>query len=623
MDSLSPATTAAVMQQISEVSASTLPEMKKDAGTAPAKDTSTISKTGLQVASAPRQPTQEELRENALTAEEMEELLGESLSTALGGLLNNGNFMSGVSESGIQVDVERHTEASEKQPLKSGEQDASVVLGYSASITTSSGKLDITFNDSVFIQEMEDGRTSVYYKESDTTRYYAADGSYTEEAGNLLKNDAESIIINISGDIHTENGNNLIFNWADNVNISTGNGNDTVILAEQAKGVNISTGAGDDKVIGGQIENSKINLGGGNNELCLNKATGSSIAVGSGNTTITHNSLLTGKTMVDGWTQKEDFASSSSDQPRFFYFSMDNSTLSMGKGAHDVRIGSAENGSSIKLESYKPDDSYSGREANIRIGSLVNSSFLADGYGYNLMLGEMVNSMLETTGKGAAVNISARRVEDSVINMDSQSATLRIDLFTGDSSLTTGEGGYGLIFGEISGNADINIAGGHTYLKAESLKGNARLNIGGGISLNASFGELSGNAVFTLGSHYSTSLSIGALLGNAATQMGHGDKTVLVGSMGDNASLDAGTGSALVGIGALGGNASINGGKAVVAQNQGGRLSENIVDLGAMPLGEEQAAKKDFWEGLTAAHRVLPSIDKEILNLFKPNGLSE
>ena len=76
------------------------------------------------------------------------------------------------------------------------------------------------------------------------------DGSYTEESGNLLKSDTDSIIINVAGDVHTGNGNNLIFNWADGATISTGDGDDTILLAEDMKDVKISTGNGNDKLVG-------------------------------------------------------------------------------------------------------------------------------------------------------------------------------------------------------------------------------------------------------------------------------------------------------------------------------------------------------------------------------------
>ena len=129
--------------------------------TSQAEPMATISETGTKL-SGSRQPSWEELNANAATADQLEEMFGESLATALGGLLNNGNYMSGVSESGVQVDIERHTEDSANSVFQTGMLDTSNVLGYSASMTSSSGKLDISFVDSVWIQQMEDGRTLMY-----------------------------------------------------------------------------------------------------------------------------------------------------------------------------------------------------------------------------------------------------------------------------------------------------------------------------------------------------------------------------------------------------------------------------------------------------------------------------
>lgn len=614
MDAINQAVADVMVQQMPVTTPASLPEAGKQAGADKAQDTAAISKTGLQAGSAPRQPTQEELRENALTAEQMEEMFGD-LSTALGGLLNNGNYMSGVSESGVRVSVERHTEAGESGPMQSGTLDTSNVLGYSASIATSSGNLNISFADSVFVQEAEDGRTSVYFKESDTTRYYAADGSYTEEAGNLLRSGADSIIINVSGDVQVSGGNNLIFNWADDVSISTGSGNDSIVLAEKANNVTISTGGGNDNVSGGEVSNSRIDLGSGNNELHLLRAKDSSISVSDGNTSISHNSLLVTKSAFDS-AGGGLFAPMPTGQAKFNFFELDNSSLSLGKGAHNVALGSVSNGSTVSLESYRGEDNYS-NAASIRMDALVDSSFSGIGYGYNLSIGNLVNSAVDMSGRGAGVNLLLQYVRDSKVDIDAQMASVRADTITGDSALTTAEGAYGLIFGEISGNAAISVAGGHTRLNVGTLTGNAHFAVGGGVSFNGTFGQISGSAVLTVGDHYSASLGIGSLSGNAVVQLGHGDKTVLVGTMEDSAMLDTGTGSSLVGIGSLRDEAVLVG-SAIVAENQSGRELDNVVDLGALSSGEQEAAKEHFWESLNASHRVIPSLEEGILANFKP-----
>ena len=613
MEILNTDITSSTLQKMQDMSTVSFSENKKGSSATPSKDMATISETGTKL-SGSRQPSREELRANALTADQLEEMFGESLATALGGLLNNGNYMSGVSESGVQVDIERHTEDSENSVFQTGMLDTSNVLGYSASITSSSGKLDISFVDSVWIQQMEDGRTLIYYKEFDATRSFSSDGSYTEESGNLLRSDADSIIINVAGDVHTGNGNNLIFNWADNATISTGSGNDTVILSEKMENVTISTGSGNDKVTGGTVESSRIDLGGGNNELLLNKAIKSEILAG-GNTTISHNTLFLNKYALD--PNEGTFSLTPNGDLKSAHLILDGSSLSLGKGMHNVAIGAAINGSRISLDSYRSHDAYGNAAAKLSIGSLVDSSFIASGYGYNLMFGDIVNSTIELSGKGAGINFFANYVKNSRIDIDAQMALLNIGTLTGKSSLTTAEGAYAFSFGEISGDATVAIGGGHTYLRVGILTENAHLSIGNGSSLNASFKEISGNAVLTTGDIYSSSLGIGALLGNAVVKLGYGDKTVLVERMGDNATLDAGEGSALIGVGRLEGNASLRGGHVLVVDNQGGQR-EDMLDLGALPPQSRQEAKEVFWKDLSTAHRVLPSVEKSTLDMFRP-----
>ena len=590
---------SAIAKKMEELSPISFPGKKTASGTASAKDTATISETGAKLSNS-RQPSQEELNSMALTGRQLVEYFGDF--DLVSGLLASGNYMHGTSASGISVDIDRHTEASESALLESGELDTSKVLGYSASITSSSGKLDISFVDSVWIQQMEDGRTLIYYKEFDATRSFSSDGSYTEESGNLLRSDADSIIINVTGDVHTGNGNNLIFNWADNATISTGDGDDTILLAENMKDVKILTGNGNDKLVGGEITNSTIHLGAGNNELYLDKATGSTLSSGGASLVRPRNRVQTADdgTVVVG------------------ALNLDNSSLALGKGAHDVMLGAVTNGSRISLDSYRSHDAYGNAAAKLSIGSLVDSSFIASGYGYNLMFGDIVNSTIELSGKGAGINFFANYVKNSRIDIDAQMALLNIGTLTGKSSLTTAEGAYAFSFGEISGDATVAIGGGHTYLRVGILTENAHLSIGNGSSLNASFKEISGNAVLTTGDIYSSSLGIGALLGNAVVKLGYGDKTVLVERMGNNATLDAGEGSALIGVGRLEGNASLRGGHVVVVDNQSGQRRENMRDLGALPQQSRQEAKEDFWKDLSTAHRVLPSVEKSTLDMFRP-----
>ena len=606
IEPLSADTLSAVAQKMQEMSSISFSGTKNTSTTTASKDTATISETGVKISSS-RQPSQEELNAMAWTGKQFVEMFEDAGfifgdSGFIPGLLDNGNYMHGTTNSGISIDIDRHTEASENASLEPNELDTSNVLGYSASITTSSGKLDISFVDSVWMQQMEDGRTLIYYKESDTTRSFSSDGSYTEESGNLLKSDADTIIINVSGDLHTGNGNNLIFNWAEGATISTGDGDDTILLAEGMKDVRISTGNGNDKVVGGEIENSTIDLGSGNNELYLDKATASILSSGGGNALVRpRNRVQTaddGTVIVGG-------------------LNLDNSSLALGKGAHNVTIGAATNGSHISLASYRAHENYR-NAATLRIGALIDSSFAASGYGYNLLFGDIVNGTIDLSGKGAAINFFANTVKNTRIDIDAQMAQMNIGTFTGNSSLTTAKGAYGFSFGEISGDATVSIGGGHTYLRVDRLTGNAHLAIGSGSSLNASFNEISGNAVLTLGDIYSSSVGIGALLGNAVVKMGHGDKTIIVERMGDNATLDAGSGSALIGIGRLEGNAVIRGGTALVVDNQSGQRRENVLDSGALPPQSRHAAMESFWKELSAAHRVMPPVERKTLDMFRP-----
>lgn len=154
--------------------------------------------------------------------------------------------------------------------------------------------LTLSFADTVVIQEAADGTTSVYYKEFDMTRTYGADGTvFQETAGNTLTADAASIIINVTaGSVHGGNGDNLVFNWANDTTITTGDGNDTIILADDVSNVSIATGGGNDSLSGNVIRNASIDLGEGDNLFQAALLENSFLRTGNGNNTVQGTSLV-------------------------------------------------------------------------------------------------------------------------------------------------------------------------------------------------------------------------------------------------------------------------------------------------------------------------------------------
>lgn len=143
---------------------------------------------------------------------------------------------------------------------------------FTAQITRKDGlQINITLDDDVRINDLEDGGLSIYYASSGVTKVFDAEGRESVSQGerNVLGTEGNDIIINRrSLRVDAGNGDDLIINLANNAEILGGDGNDSIFLPMvESKGLRIDGGAGDDRVVGARLHGSKITMEDGNDTL--------------------------------------------------------------------------------------------------------------------------------------------------------------------------------------------------------------------------------------------------------------------------------------------------------------------------------------------------------------------
>lgn len=468
------------------------------------------------------------------------------------------NTLSGGTTSGSIVEVSRKDPARTADKTDAGEQPAptekqetaaAASPAYETTLTKKDGgSLSISFTDNVVMQEAENGETSVYFKELDLTRTYGVDGSVLHEAaGNTLSADTSSIIINVSsGSVNAGNGDNLIFNWANDTQITAGSGDDTIILADNVDNISIATGDGADKISGSVLTNSSIDLGEGDNVFQAGLIENSDLRLGNGNNTV---------------------------QGTVLYLKGRNSTISLGDGDNILKVTTTSSAVSI------------GNGNNNIVAGVAHGTFAA-GDGNNIFalfgvtghgsvtIGNGNNRLNGFFGENAKVQIgdgnntlflfTNNNARTSIGNGNNNIKLQATD----NSTVSIGNGDNAFFNAEASGNAVISVGGGNNFFGGLSLSGDVVFEVGGGDNKVAG-GTLSGSVKLIFGDGNNL-LFLNKLLGNAVVQLGNGENCVYVNEMEDDARLEVGDGNTTISVGSITGNASIStgkGGNVVVIDN--------------------------------------------------------
>ena len=200
--------------------------------------------------------------------------------------------ISGQTAGGTQVSV------STIIPPKTGnDPKASGTYYYGLSMIGADGKeFQLDIKENVRVTQTKDGN-AVFYESTNTTRVYAADGSYTELEGDIAGEDAEPIyvLVSTSSTLTTGNGNSTVLVCGNDVQVSTGNGDNTIFV--YGNNAQITTGNGNDTVIAKHLNNAVIDLGGGNNTFEAEEVFDTQLSLGDGDNNITVG-LVTGNSHI-------------------------------------------------------------------------------------------------------------------------------------------------------------------------------------------------------------------------------------------------------------------------------------------------------------------------------------
>lgn len=189
--------------------------------------------------------------------------------------------LSGQTAGGIQVSV-----STILPPRTENDPKGSATYYYELSMVGPDGaefKLDIREN--VRVTQTKDGH-AVFYESTNITRVYAADGTYTEVAGDSAGEDADSVyaLVAKNSTLSTGNGNNTILVCGSGAHVSAGNGNNTIFI--NSDGAQVSAGNGNNAIIASNLRDAVIDLGEGNNTVETQEIYNTKLTLGDGNNNI-------------------------------------------------------------------------------------------------------------------------------------------------------------------------------------------------------------------------------------------------------------------------------------------------------------------------------------------------
>lgn len=245
-------------------------------------------------------------------------------------------------------------------------------------ITQKSGmQIQIVLTENMRINEADNGNVTVLYGDSHKKITYSPDGNIVETIDtedSIVGTTGDDIIINLNGSfVDGKEGDDSIFNLADNVTILGGSGNDSIFVPGTIANATIDTGEGNDTVAGDRINNSSIDLGAGDNEIAIRSIHETQVSIKDGNNGVYLGSVMSNSsveigdgnsniyinTINNGSFGPQKFENSSivnvSDGNNVIH--VDNisfSTLNIGSGTNEVHLTSSHSGiMNIGVNSYR------------------------------------------------------------------------------------------------------------------------------------------------------------------------------------------------------------------------------------------------------------------------------
>ena len=271
----------------------------------------------------------------------------------------------------------------------SGANDASVAVtrhpaegatspSYTLRLGGEDSQLNVEFGGNLRIAKGEDGLYSVYFSDSNVTRTYAEDGSFTEISGDTTDADGSRIFVSTTpGEtMQGGSGNDTFLVYGSCSHINTGEGDNTVILknasslarsdpslttgdgnntitVEGAFSGTMSLGNGDNTVSIGTLTGT-LSLGDGRNHVTIdsmNKGFGgalASISTGNGDSHFSIKKMGNGASISNLFTTSSESSVAESARRTFAIGSMsDQASISLHSGTNSLDIGSMQDGASV------------------------------------------------------------------------------------------------------------------------------------------------------------------------------------------------------------------------------------------------------------------------------------
>ena len=289
------------------------------------------------------------------------------------------------------------------------------VAGRAVQVTRANGlQINIELTDDLRINELEDGGLSVYFASSGVRKHYAVDGteSIIEDDEKSLGSGLDDIIINKYGkEINSGDGDDIIFNFANNAIINSGSGDDRILICNsEASGINIDTGDGNDVIAGYSIDSSVIKLNDGDSlvvsQIGNSKITSngnfsikadtlidSTLSAGQGRANINFGTILSSAVNIEnagvvaiGKTLSSYISLSSIDEFDAFISIIYKSNVLFG-GQQANLINTKVSDSNIESEA---------NTTNINSGSIFNGSIATSDGNDTIQLGSITNSVIDT-----------------------------------------------------------------------------------------------------------------------------------------------------------------------------------------------------------------------------------
>lgn len=309
---------------------------------------------------------------------------------------------------------------------------------YELKITRKDG-LQLTFEarDDMRINDLEDGSLSVYFPASGQTCLFDASGAMSVLQGETGQSGTSSddIIINVKGTkVDGGDGNDTVFNFADNATITTGEGDDAVFTTAE-NSLTIDTGNGNDRLFGKTLSASTVNMGEGDNSFHAGMA-GGELRMGDGNNTLISNNFIGSS------------ASNTKNPTQSLY-------VSVGNGNNYIHTGAISKSAEVSIGDGNN---------NIQLGGIEGEASIGNGHN-TIQIGGVNNGVSIGNGNN---EIRANLGQEAKMNVGNGKNTVSIGGMGDSSSVVLGNGGNTVIIERGMTNASISTGSGEDTFFLES-----------------------------------------------------------------------------------------------------------------------------------------------------------